>query len=319
MCSVVVFAIIVMLVYLVVSAVKPDNTANSASQQQIVNSAKDPTENNENKTENSDNTAQSEGFTSLYMLNDDSEFYIVTPGTEEALFEYPDGTVGGLYTGKVSDKYPDYIEIDYKDVTALVDSRAAMPIGGAKVLPVGVISQITASGVGYSGCGPACLHMMIRNITPYEIANIPDYETLLYYAEDGGYADQGSLLPWGGGMSFDMVAALAKEVYDLEMINAYDNSRKPSEVIKELIDSGKQTIVLVKHENGKIVDSGDLSHFILVTGYTEIDGNLHFIYANTYYTENVDHGNPLLHISADWLDLSAGAQFSEPNSIIYIK
>lgn len=321
MCSVVVFAIVVMLVYLVVSAVKPDtdNTANSAAQQ-IVNSAKDPTEDNKNETENSNNVTQSAEFTSLYMVDDGSDFYIVFPETEETLFDYPDGTVSGLYTGRVSDKYPDYIEIDYNDVTALVYSEDALPISGAKVLPAGVISQITSSGVGYSGCGPACLHMMLRNISLYETeANIPDYETLLYYAEDCGYADQGSLLTWDGGMSFDMLAALAKEVYGLEMVNAYDYSRKPSEVIKELIDSGKQAIVLVKHENGEIVDAGDLSHFILVTGYTEIDGNLHFIYANSYYTEDVDHGNPLLHVSADWLDISAGAQFSEPNSIIYIK
>lgn len=306
-----------MLVYLVISAVKPDDVSESASQQ-IVNS-ENTADNDKNTAENSGNTTKSPEFTSLYMLNDESDFYLVNSGTGEALFDYPDGTVGGLYTGKVSEKYPDHIEIDYNDVTALVDSREAMPVGGAKVLPVGVISQITASGVGYSGCGPACLHMMIRNISSYETANIPDYETLLYYAEDNGYADQGSLLPWGGGMSFDMLAVLAKEVYGFEMVNAYDNSRKPSEIVKELIDSGKQAIVLVKHENGKIVDAGDLSHFILVTGYMEIDGDLHFIYANSYYTENVDHGNPLMHVSADWLDISAGAQFAEPNSIIYIK
>lgn len=90
--------------------------------------------------------------------------------------------------------------------------------------------------------------------------------------------------------------------------------------MKSILDEGKQAIVLVNHENGRVVDKNANEHFILVTGYsTAADGTLRFVYANSYYYGDYSVGEPLLTLSADMLDTSASLEFSEPNAILCVE
>lgn len=319
-CAFTVILIVIMLAYLALGALNKnsDEVKNSAVQASAADTDDTADTESDPETETEMRHAENAGYAELYLISGDIDIYIADSVSGEVYFDYPDASVSGLYTGRVSAEYPDYVEIDYMDGTALVDSDCAMPIGGAKVLPVGAISQITGEGTGYSACAVACLHMILRNSSgSFSQANIPDYETLLDYAETNGFADQGSLLTLGGGMTFDSLAALAKDVYSIEMVNAYDPARSVSDVVKEVIDGGKQAIVLVKHQDGKVVADGENSHFILVTGYVESENSISFIYANPYYTEGIGTGASLKHISEQLLNTSAGGLFPEPNTVAY--
>jgi hypothetical protein len=316
--AVVLFFIVIMIAYLLLSASKKTD---SLSTDNSVSSAADQAESEAGLYESSDEIAEQETNASaentfLYSLNEDTEFYAIENGT--AYFDYSDGTLDGLYTGRPSDIYDGYVQLDYKDGEVLVESCYAMPISGAKILPAGVFSQITSQGVGYSGCAVACLYLMLKSENLNSVDSDTSYESLLSLAENNGYADQGSLLSLGGGMTFESMQAFCNDVFGRDLINAYSQSENPSDTVKKIIDSGKQATVLVKHSNGKIIADGELSHFIVITGYTESNGETYFIYANTYYTSNTTHGNPLLHISSEQLNETVNSDFSESKAIAYL-
>lgn len=147
---------------------------------------------------------------------------------------------------------------------------------------------------------------------------ITSYEELLDYAS--AYADQGDMSTDDGGMTSGSLCALARDVYALNLVNKYDAEQSPSAVVKSILDEGKQAIVLVNHENGRVVDKNANEHFILVTGYsTAADGTLRFVYANSYYYGDYSVGEPLMTLSADMLDSSASLEFSEPNAILCVE
>lgn len=123
-----------------------------------------------------------------------------------------------------------------------------------------------------------------------------------------------------GGMTSGSLCALARDVYALNLVNKYDAEQSPSAVVKSILDEGKQAIVLVNHENGRVVDKNANEHFILVTGYsTAADGTLRFVYANSYYYGDYSVGEPLLTLPANMLDSSASLEFSEPNAILCVE
>lgn len=258
--------------------------------------------------------------TKLFYLFDNTPIYIQPEGADKPIVDYPDVYSQGLYTGRDYPLDSSFKAIDYRDRTALVPSGSLMEMSQAKIMPVGMISQITENYVGYSGCGPACLHMMEKysGIRP-KVAGISTYDQLLDHAELYGYADQGSLYDLGGGMTSDALRRFAHDVYGAELVNGYDTSRKPTDILKDLIDSGKQAIVLINQENGQMVDSSDKSHFVLFTGYVEDEGKLQFIYANSYAEANITFGYPLSMVDAELVNISAGGKFDEPNAILYLK
>jgi hypothetical protein len=256
--------------------------------------------------------------TVLYSIDRDTPYYDI-PDNGKALFDYSDGTIDGLYTGHLMPEtpYDKYIDIDYKNQNVLIPKEDAVPIDSAKVLPLGVISQITESDKGFSACGVACLFMMNEHSDkPPKDSKYADYESLLNYAEINGYADQGSLLGQNGGMTAGQLQQLALDMYGTKLDNKYSDKKLPSEVLKSEIDNGKQAIVLCKQSRGKIRENDGYDHFIVVTGYYISDNKIYFIYGDSYYDVNVKHGNPLKHISADLLDKSINADFNEPNAIL---
>lgn len=287
--SVVAFCIVLMLIYLLATASNntKKNSANAAVQSQS-DVAKKSTEANAQ--------VSAEGCT-LYYVNQDTDFFTADmlsddlDAAEKEAAEMESNTISGLYTGT---------EYDY-------ETGDEMP-------------QFT----GYSGCGPACLYMLATSIgaelNPTTAAESPitSYEELLDYAS--AYADQGDMSTDDGGMTSGSLCALARDVYALNLVNKYDAEQSPSAVVKSILDEGKQAIVLVNHENGRVVDKNANEHFILVTGYsTAADGTLRFVYANSYYYGDYSVGEPLLTLSADMLDTSASLEFSEPNAILCVE
>ncbi|SDA14264.1 Peptidase_C39 like family protein [Ruminococcus sp. YE71] len=263
--------------------------------------------------------AQNGVYTGLYQLDQKTPIYVQPDDAEAPVTEYPDLYSKGYYTGRPFSEDGNYIEIDYRDGKALVPAENVMSDTSAIIMPVGMVCQITSGYVGYSGSAPACLHMMERytGIKPV-IPELSDYSQLLAYAQDHGYSDQGSLYLYGGGMSADAVMNFAKDIYGYQLVNAYDANRKPSEVVKEILESGRQAMVLVKFDNGDMVQESGLEHYMLFTGYTEKNGTPEFIYANSYREDKVDLGYPLRSCDADLLDKSAGAKFTNENAILCI-
>ncbi len=313
----IIMVIVVMLIFVILGSAKIDNGNDKLG---ISNN-----DSSQNKKSSSINNSSVEANTVLssetvlYSVNSNTSFY-ETSASGEVIFESSDETIGGFYTGRKSKNHHGCIEIDYKDSYVLIDAKNARLIDSAMVLPVGVISQFTQSLNGFSACGTACLYMLQRNYTYESEEFIPEnYESLMHFAEDRGYGDQGSLLSFGGGMTCNELQRLTKDVYGLNLQNAYNDLKLPSDILKTLVDSGKQAIVLVKYRNDEITNYNGDPHFVLITGYVEVEGKLDFLYANSYYTANISHGNPLSHIDEDMLNQSISSYFDEPNSIMYIE
>lgn len=290
-------------------------SSKSRSDESVSEKISVPEEAENTETETEDTSAE-EKTTFLYSVDRDTHFYEPADG-DNSISGYSSGTIGGLYTGRRSNRFDGYIEIDYKDGCVFISENKALAVSSAKVLPVGVISQFNDLLYGYSACGPACLHMMMNSMT-YEplYPDLKDYNSLMYFAETKGYADQGPLTSENGGMSCKQLQQLARDVYGVDLKNAYSDHTVPSDTLKSLIDGGKQAIVLCRNNNGNISTEG-AAHFILVTGYNETDGEIEFLYANSFYNVYVSHGNPLMHISGELLDRSVSADFDEPNTILY--
>lgn len=253
----------------------------------------------------------------LYSVDRATPFYTIDCEGGVS-FDSPDGAIDGLYTGRVSERYGGYFEIDYKDGAVLIGERSAVAVTSADVLPAGAISQFAEGIRGWSACGAACLYMLRSSLGAEGIAGSPQsYGALVGFAEKNGYADQGSLLEDGGGMSCTALERLAEDAYGITLENAYSEEEKPSDILKRLIDGGKQAITLCRHSGGSISSQSGAAHFILVTGYSETGGETVFFYANSYYESYPDHGNPLGHISSEILDSSVSADFDEPNAILY--
>lgn len=301
--SVVAFCIVLMLIYLLATASNntKKNSANAAVQSQS-DVAKKSTEANAQ--------VSAEGCT-LYYVNQDTDFFTADmlsddlDAAEKEAAEMESNTISGLYTGTESATYAGYIELNYLDGTVFVPSTDVMPVSTSVILPLGSISQIIQTGAEL-------------NPTTAAESPITSYEELLDYAS--AYADQGDMSTDDGGMTSGSLCALARDVYALNLVNKYDAEQSPSAVVKSILDEGKQAIVLVNHENGRVVDKNANEHFILVTGYsTAADGTLRFVYANSYYYGDYSVGEPLLTLSADMLDTSASLEFSEPNAILCLE
>lgn len=340
--SVVAFCIVLMLIYLLATA---SNNTKKNNSNAAVQSQTDTSEQSDDAKKSTEANAQvsAEGCT-LYYVNQDTDFFTADmlsddlDAAEKEAAEMESNTISGLYTGTESATYAGYIELNYLDGTVFVASTDVMPVSTSVILPLGSISQIIQTGAeydyetsdempqftGYSGCGPACLYMLATSIgaelNPTTAAESPitSYEELLDYAS--AYADQGDMSTDDGGMTSGSLCALARDVYALNLVNKYDAEQSPSAVVKSILDEGKQAIVLVNHENGRVVDKNANEHFILVTGYsTAADGTLRFVYANSYYYGDYSVGEPLLTLPADMLDTSASLEFSEPNAILCVE
>lgn len=247
---------------------------------------------------------QASAETAIYMLDSYTAYY-----ANEDL-SYTAGTLSGLYTGRVSDSYSTMIEIDYLGGNVLVNSTNALKLETSAAMALVGVSQFAYNTSGGSACPVACLAMLADDSS--------SFSSLYSYAESGGYADQGSLSSSSGGMTYDAVKSLAADYYGLSLVNAYIESEAPSETIKSLLDSGYNVLALVMTDSSANITAsqGAASHFIVINGYSENEGNIEFFYANSYVsgTDSVS----LSHISSDIIDSTVSASFDEPNTIAYI-
>lgn len=261
---------------------------------------------------------EADGITRLYEIDEATAFYSMDyDGNVD--FDNIIGLLGGLYTGRVLPDNPGYIEIDYLNGVAFVSADRAHVDSEAKIMPAASFSQLWSGSEGRAACGPACLYTMQRvNGWKSRIDYVNGYTPLVDYAQANGYADQGSLYDFKGGMTCYSLIDLAKDVYGVELVNVYSNKTAPSAVVRSLIDEGKQAIVLLSFRSGEVTYSDLHSHFVLVTGYTMIDGKTNFIFADNYFLENIEIGQPLEIIDENLFNRSVETEFGEPNAIICV-
>lgn len=304
-------AVIIVIPLILISKCTTKNKTESDNVQANVTSTASALNSSESQTEIADDDQE----TYLFLVNDNTPFY-APDENETVLFDYADGNIGGLYTGRYSKIYQGYIEIDYREDYVLVNEGYSCVIDCTNIIKLGVISQLNSMGVGYSACGVACVYMLAnsKNIGSDEFFN---YDKLLDYSEENGYGDQGTLLDTGGGMSAESIQKLAKNAYGIELSNAYDSDQKPSDIIKQLVDNGHQCIVLVKQQDGQIITQNGVSHFVLITGYIQSGDAIYFVYGNSYYTDSILSGHTLMLVRDELLNSSVSAHHDEPNAILY--
>ena len=304
-------AVIIVIPLILISKCTTKNKTESDNVQANVTSTASALNSSESQTEIADDDQE----TYLFLVNDNTPFYAPNEN-ETVLFDYADGNIGGLYTGRYSKIYQGYIEIDYREDYVLVNEGYSCVIDCTNIIKLGVISQLNSMGVGYSACGVACVYMRAnsKNIGSDEFFN---YDKLLDYSEENGYGDQGTLLDTGGGMSAESIQKLAKNAYGIEQSNAYDSDQKPSDIIKQLVDYGHQCIVLVKQQDGQIITQNGVSHFVLITGYIQSGDAIYFVYGNSYYTDSILSGHTLMLVRDELLNSSVSAHHDEPNAILY--
>lgn len=294
-----------------VTEIKEDNISNVIETKE--NNANEVTENDtiqlsddQRKQDDDNGSSQTDHtvYAHIYTVESDSAYYSLDNGG--AQLDRPNGVIDGLFTGRPSEQYDDMIQLNTAEGEVLVWSYSAIEIANAKVLPLGAASQFTKSGRGESACAAASLSMVLGN-------GGGSYEQLLNSAE--AYADQGPLDSANGGMTFEAMQSFAKDFYGAKLVNAY--SENATEVLKNIIDNGSQAIVLIKLDlNGNITSVGDVSHFIVVTGYIESEDGVSFIYANSYTHSQT--AIPLKHISGEMLESSINSDFDESKAIAYV-
>lgn len=241
--------------------------------------------------------------TKLYKLNNASLFY------KNGKLKI--NNVSGYYTGHESNKYKEYIVIDYNYGTYLVDKLQTGIVDRAKVLSTSVISQIDGKYEGYSACGPTAAVILLNA----EKNSGLHKDDLIQYSIKHNLNNQGSLMSMIGGMTSANVVKLIS-AYGYNARNIYDSLVKPSSLLKQQIDSGKRAIVLVKYSGG-IQRSEGVAHFVVICGYKYINEKLCFYYADSYYSSG--EGRSLMKISANTLDASMSGAFSEPNTILVLE
>lgn len=246
----------------------------------------------------------------LYVLDVPTDVYFLNSDGAVS-FDVPNMRLSGYFTGVRSKAYEGMAELDYNDTVVFVKEENVKEQACEKIFSCSNICQILADGRGYSGCGASTLYILMRN--QKVIGKMNSYEKLLDYADTYGYADQGGLSTPCGGMTCDSLKNLCADVYGKEMINHYDDTVSPSEIIKEQLKKGNKVIALVSTSNGVIMHNGATAHFILVTGVTNDN---RFVYANSFYQKNVDAGKTLELVSANDIDQSIMSDFDEPRGIL---
>lgn len=237
------------------------------------------------------------------------------PKSDETMLFFTDysKSINGFYTGKYS-KTDNCVELNYKDSTVLIEENDVVPIPDGKVLASGVISQL-----GKSACGAACLYMLANNAKVMDNM-FTTYDSLLTYAEQNGYNNQGSLYSDSGGMDCNVLMKLASDAYSMNLVNKYSENEAPSVTVKNIIDSGKQAIVLVKRNGGDLIaEYVGFPHFVLVTGYQETEKETLFFYADSYYFDDITEPASLKYVSAPLFNDTVSAKFDEPNAILCIE
>lgn len=219
--------------------------------------------------------------------------------------------VSGYYTGYESGKYKGYIEIDYNYGTYLVKKSKVKTVKRANVLPTSAVSQIDGKYTGWSACGPTTATILLNS---EKKANLHK-DDLIKTVKKKGMQDQGSVTKNGGGMTSPALIKLINH-YGYNATNLYQNSVKPSKIIKKQLDSGKRCLVLVKYSSG-IMSKKGAAHFVVVCGYREIGGKLYFYYADPYYSSG--GGRSILSVSSSLLNKSVSRRFTEPNTILVLE
>ena len=159
-------AVIIVIPLILISKCTTKNKTESDNVQANVTSTASALNSSESQTEIADDDQE----TYLFLVNDNTPFY-APDENETVLFDYADGNIGGLYTGRYSKIYQGYIEIDYREDYVLVNEGYSCVIDCTNIIKLGVISQLNSMGVGYSACGVACVYMLSnsKNIVSFQL------------------------------------------------------------------------------------------------------------------------------------------------------
>ncbi len=224
-------------------------------------------------------------------------------------------TEEGYYTGLADKEHKGYLRIDYMFETRMVKESAAKRVNNAVALATSVIGQEGGEIYGSSACGPTSAAVLVR----YDRGIVWNKDDLIRYTEKNGLADQGSMMGevGEGGMSAPMVMKLIVDYSGGEIVstNVYSDSEKPSVTLKDLIDSGRHSILSVRYAWGIVHHPYSIIHFVEPCAYVVENGKLYFFYGDTAFA-NGPKG--LKKVSAEELDESVSTVNSEPKCIIVL-
>jgi len=216
-----------------------------------------------------------------------------------------------IYSGYIDPEYPGKIVIDFMYIKCLVSDAHAVVKPNSKVLGTACIGQMGGKIWGQASCGPTAVAML----TTWQAGTVWNKDDLILYSEEHKLNDQGSLRK-AGGMTAPMM---------LQLISGYSNgeitasniygSGNTVDVLKAQIDSGNRAIVVCQYTNSIVTHYNSGTHFVVVCGYEEVDGELFFYYADPYYSYG---GDTLRMISSKVLAASMDMVKIEPRCIIVL-
>lgn len=218
----------------------------------------------------------------------------------------------GYFTGVEDEANKDYISIDFMFGTRLVKKGAAKQIDGAVALCTSTVSQRDGELSGDTACGPTAATIILN----YDKGEHYNKDELIRYTEENGLADQGSIMSEEGGMTAPMILKLIESYSQgrYHAKNMYSDKVKPSVMLKEIIDSGKHSILSVRYAYGVVHHLNSVIHFICPCGYIMQEGQLYFYYADTTLNSDAD----LMMVSASEIDRSVAQVNTEPKCIIVL-
>lgn len=193
-------------------------------------------------------------------------------------------------------------DTDYKSATIL--------LSGKKILNSVVIGQYGGKIAGYAACGPTSATMLVNS----EKGANWDKDDLILYSEKHKLNDQGSLRTNGGMTAPNLVNLINNYLggkYNARNIYNYN----VAQTLKNQIDNNHRAIVVAQYSSSIVTYYGSATHFVLITGYEYINGQLYFYYGDPYFGNGYQ---PLKSVSASTLETSVNMVNIEPRAIIVL-
>lgn len=270
-------------------------------------------------------TITTEYSTVLYKVKTGTMVYALTVDDygNNYFYEWSAASQGEYYCAENTDVTDGYVAIKFRDEVGYLKQDAVEKCENAIVLPTQPESQLEGDIYGQSACGPTAACILVNN----EKKLSWDKDVLIQVSEAMGYNDQGNLQSLEGGMTGPRVVKLINEYSGGELIaeNVFDPDSLNK--LKELINGGHRVITSVRYlESQGIVESDKFkteqgkvdtsTHFVVMCGYYENNGQCTFFFADPYYNYG---GDALSSVDSKLLEKSISNVNTEPQTMIILK
>lgn len=261
----------------------------------------------------------------LYKVKTGTMVYAVTPDDYGNNYFYEWGTASqGEYFCAENDEVLDgYVAIKFRGDVGYLKQDCVERCENAIVLPTSPQSQLEGDIYGQSACGPTAACILVNN----EKHLGWDKDVLIQVSEAMGYNDQGNMQSLEGGMTGPRVVKMINEYSGGELIaeNVFDPDSLNT--LKSWISKGHRVITSVRYLESKgIVDTDKFktddgeaetsTHFVVMCGYYENNGQCTFFFADPYYNYA---GDALSSVDSKLLEKSISMVNTEPQTMIVLK